>query len=204
LKSEKFYNIDYFENGKNSGKSNYVGYKWNEDKYSEQVDFIETLAGIQPPLSVLDFGCAKGFLVNALRSKGYSAIGQDISEYAIQMAMSEVREYCHLVSGVNAVADGPSFDLICSVHLLEHFSLAYVKQAVGILLQSTKKAVFLIPVGNGSRFNNPVHENDPSHVLRETPDWWGELFANSGAKSITVKDFRTFGGKSDVVGWCVS
>ena len=36
------------------------------------------------PHSVLDVGCAKGFLVEALRDQGLEAFGIDISEYAVQ------------------------------------------------------------------------------------------------------------------------
>lgn len=35
------------------------------------------------PVTVLDMGCAFGYLVSALRSKGVQAYGIDISEYAL-------------------------------------------------------------------------------------------------------------------------
>ncbi len=35
------------------------------------------------PKKVLDVGCAKGFLVEAVRPRGVEAFGNDISEYAM-------------------------------------------------------------------------------------------------------------------------
>jgi hypothetical protein len=43
------------------------------------------------PTTVLDAGCAMGFLVESLRKKGIQSFGIDISEYAIQNVHPDVR-----------------------------------------------------------------------------------------------------------------
>src|SRR5579863_3782598 len=45
------------------------------------------------PSSVLDAGCAMGFLVEALRQRGVEAYGMDISEYAIAQVAEEIKPY---------------------------------------------------------------------------------------------------------------
>lgn len=45
------------------------------------------------PLSVLDIGCAKGFLVLALRNIGIESYGVDVSEYALSQAPNQVSSY---------------------------------------------------------------------------------------------------------------
>lgn len=46
------------------------------------------------PKTVLDCGCAMGYLVSALRRLGVEAFGVDISEYAISKVEPEIKEYC--------------------------------------------------------------------------------------------------------------
>src|ERR1700675_4264980 len=46
------------------------------------------------PRTVLDAGCAMGFLVEALRDRGVDAFGIDISEYAISQVRSDIKPYC--------------------------------------------------------------------------------------------------------------
>ena len=43
------------------------------------------------PRRVLDVGCAKGFLVEALRDRGVEAFGIDVSEYAIGEVRPDIR-----------------------------------------------------------------------------------------------------------------
>ena len=50
------------------------------------------VAGVQPK-TVLDAGCAMGFLVEQLRARGVEAWGVDISEYAIGKAHESIRDY---------------------------------------------------------------------------------------------------------------
>src|SRR5581483_5447782 len=50
------------------------------------------------PGSVLDAGCAMGFLVEALRDRGVEAAGVDISEYAIGKVREDVRCHCWIGS----------------------------------------------------------------------------------------------------------
>src|SRR3954469_18370298 len=63
--------------------------------------FGEIAAGIirdLHPTTVLDAGCAMGFLVEALVQRGVDAHGIDISEFAISQAHESVRDRCQLQS----------------------------------------------------------------------------------------------------------
>ena len=46
------------------------------------------------PCTVLDAGCAMGFLVEALRDRGVDAVGVDVSEYAISQVRPDMRSAC--------------------------------------------------------------------------------------------------------------
>ncbi|MFN2235590.1 MAG: hypothetical protein ACK2U1_15290, partial [Anaerolineales bacterium] len=46
------------------------------------------------PTTVLDAGCALGFLVEGLRNHGVEAFGIDISDYAIENVHQTIKPYC--------------------------------------------------------------------------------------------------------------
>jgi 2-polyprenyl-3-methyl-5-hydroxy-6-metoxy-1,4-benzoquinol methylase len=54
---------------------------------SEDVDRIEMLAGIAPPLRVLDVGCGNGRHSIEMASRGYDVVGIDVAKlYLLQDA----------------------------------------------------------------------------------------------------------------------
>src|SRR5437899_10358722 len=55
------------------------------------------------PGTVLDVGCAKGFLVEALRDRGVEAFGIDVSGYAIGEVRSDVRSFCSVASATEPI-----------------------------------------------------------------------------------------------------
>src|SRR5215218_4972349 len=65
------------------------------------------------PTSVLDAGCAMGFLVEALRERGVEAWGIDVSEYAISQVHESVSEYCTVGSLAEPLPR--RYDLIVSI-----------------------------------------------------------------------------------------
>src|SRR3990172_4083903 len=80
------------------------------DKIVEQVS----------PRTVLDVGCAKGFLVEALRDRGVEAFGLDISEYAISQVRDDLKPYCWVASAGHPLP--LRYDLIVCIEVLEHLS----------------------------------------------------------------------------------
>ncbi len=75
---------DYFERGIASGKSLYENYRWiPELTIPMAMTYIDTL-GLKKEDRILDFGCAKGYVVKALRMLHRKAWGCDVSDYAIE------------------------------------------------------------------------------------------------------------------------
>ena len=61
----------------------------------------------------VDYGCAKGFLVHALRLLGSNAWGEDISEYAVENCHPSVKDYVSL-------PNDNTYDLLICKDVLEH------------------------------------------------------------------------------------
>ena len=74
---ESVYNESYFERGLESGLSLYQNYRWIPELTIPMAMTIIDFLGIKRHQTILDFGCAKGFLVKAFRLLYRSAYGVD-------------------------------------------------------------------------------------------------------------------------------
>src|SRR5262249_44406988 len=95
------YNKDYFENGIVFGISGYLSYGWMAERTLRMVFHMIRELKIAPQESVLDFGCAKGYVVKAFRIFDYEAYGVDVSDYAIGLVDGDVRDHCAVIVGVD-------------------------------------------------------------------------------------------------------
>jgi 2-polyprenyl-3-methyl-5-hydroxy-6-metoxy-1,4-benzoquinol methylase len=118
------------------------------------------------PRSVLDAGCAMGFLVEALRDRGVEAFGVDISEYAISQVRADIKPYCRQGSITEPLAE--RYDLIVSIEVLEHLPTEDAIRAVGNLCEATDDFIFS---------STPIDYQEITHLNVQPPEWWTELFA---------------------------
>ena len=83
--------------------------------------------------SVLDVGCAKGFMVRDLQEliPGISVSGVDISEYAIGCADENVRPGLEVADARDLPYEDDSFDLVVSINTIHNLDLDGVVQALG-------------------------------------------------------------------------
>lgn len=121
------------------------------------------------PNSVLDAGCAYGFLVEALRQQGVEAYGIDISTHAIQNVHPDIHEYCW----VGSVADPlpRKYDLIVSIEVLEHLSQGEAERALDNICQYTDDILFS---------STPFDYKEVTHFNVQPPEYWSALFAKNG------------------------
>jgi SAM-dependent methyltransferase len=121
------------------------------------------------PGSVLDAGCAFGFLVERLRARGVEAWGIDISEHAIARVDSSVADYCR-VGSVLAPFER-RYDLIVCMEVLEHLS-----QPDGV----TAVANFAAHADDVLFSSTPHDFRELTHANVRPPDHWVGLFAEQG------------------------
>lgn len=87
------YGEDYFERGIQTGISLYENYRWMPELTIPFAMRIIDYLHIERGESILDVGCAKGYLVKAFKWLGRDAYGIDISSYAINNADTEIKSY---------------------------------------------------------------------------------------------------------------
>lgn len=117
------------------------------------------------PASVLDAGCAMGFLVESLRRRGVEAYGIDISEYAIQQVHPDIQPFCTVGSIVDPFPR--RYDLIVSIEVLEHMPKAESEKALVNFCQFSDDVLFS---------STPYDYRELTHFNVQPPEVWAEMF----------------------------
>ena len=121
------------------------------------------------PASVFDAGCAHGFLVEALRDRGVTAMGRDISAWANSQVREDIRQYCELGSITDPI--GGRYDLVTCVEVLEHLEDPKARQAIENICRVTDTILFS---------STPSDHSEKTHVnVRPVLDWI-RLFSEHG------------------------
>ena len=131
--------------------------------------FAERIQRDINPASVLDAGCAMGFLVEKLRERGIEAWGVDISEYAIGEVAASIKEYCWIGSVTEPFPR--KYGLIVSIEVLEHLPQEQAESAVANLCKFTDDVLFS---------STPYDYKETSHFNVQPVEYWAELFAKEG------------------------
>lgn len=164
------YDADYYERGVELGISGYTSYRWMPEMTIPLAHEIVTQLGIEKHERIMDFGCAKGYLVKALRLLHHDAMGLDISEYALSQAPEDVKPYLKKFNG--SIWD--TVDWIIAKDVLEHVSYEELPALLYNMRGATNHLFIVVPLGDGKKYVIPEYEKDTTHVIREGLDWWRE------------------------------
>ena len=170
------FNKDYFEDGVRQNLSGYENYKWMPTRSIPEALTIKKHFDFD---SCIDFGCAKGFLVHALRLMDLNAYGEDISKYALDNCHPDVKEYLSLPNNNKC-------DLLIAKDVLEHIEEDELPSILNKLHSKASQFFFTIPLGDNNRFRIKEYEIDVTHVTKKDEQWWLELFNKNGFK---LKEF---------------
>jgi len=121
------------------------------------------------PKTVLDAGCAWGFLVEGFRNRGVDAFGVDISEYAIQNVHPDIKSYCRVGSIVEPFPN--RYNLITCIEVLEHLPQPEAEKAIENLCAHTDEIIFS---------STPFDYKEVTHFNVHDPEYWAEQFARHG------------------------
>jgi ADP-heptose:LPS heptosyltransferase/2-polyprenyl-3-methyl-5-hydroxy-6-metoxy-1,4-benzoquinol methylase len=176
----EWFDADYFENGVKSNWKN--GYHWRDfaGLFRETAQFLVTM--FPEAASFLDAGCAKGFLVRALRELGKDAWGFDHSSWALEHAEESARPFLHPASAESVEFDR-RFDLTLAFSLLENLT---EEQAIKFLRRArewTTQALIVVVVlceDETKRAQLLTEDRDLAHVTLQSHGWWQERLLRTG------------------------
>lgn len=181
--NQSYYDSDYFERGLESGKSAYQNYRWEPELTIPLAMTIVDYLDIKRGQTVLDYGCAKGYLVKALRLLYREAYGFDVSKYALSQIDADTAPFCSDPDVLNK-----QFDFVIAKDVFEHMDIDEVVEVLRKL--HFKKLFAVIPLGDGKTYDAPINNLDKSHIICQSIHWWYIFFENMGFKTYSTYEIK--------------
>ena len=112
------FDYDYWDGSRETG---YGGYKY-DGRWRKVADAMVAAYGIKPGMRVLDVGSGKGFLLHdfAEAVPGIEIAGIDISKYAIEHSMDDVKPFVQVANANKLPFPDKHFDLVISITTLHN------------------------------------------------------------------------------------
>ena len=134
--------------------------------------------------SYLDVGCAKGFLVRALREVGKECWGIDHSQWALDQADPIARPYLIQASADDLPCER-SVDLVLAFDLLSHLTESQAKEFLRRARAVSKMGIVAVirsfeTEEEARQVAEQSEDADLSHILLRTRNWWHGLFIEAG------------------------
>ena len=153
------YEKDYFQ------RIGYDGYR-DFDAHKLRVEKIISMAN---PNSVLDVGCAYGFIVKRLLDKGIYAVGMDISGWCETMSKDIIP--LNYVRHDMRITPYPfreqEFDLLYCEGVLEHIEEEYIPRIMNEFARVSKLRIIQV-----SFDDHKDVEKEEGHILLRDNGWW--------------------------------
>lgn len=170
------YNEDYYRSG------NYTDYLQRAGRYQKLAEdtrgLLKNIGLDRGP--VLDFGCAVGFLIEALNHMNYDTYGVEISEWAL----NECRRKNLNVS--TEVDYSIQYGVTYALDVFEHMTPDELDQF--LIKINTKCLIFRMPIcaeGEDDYYLAGAR-NDKTHVIKWSKSKWKESFEKRGFKTLDL------------------
>ncbi len=181
----RFYDLDYFLSGPETGKGNYRNYRWQPEKTLSEVDALISLWNARPRQVVIDFGAAYGFYVKAFGMRGLRAYGIDCSRHAIEEARKDPDIADRIFHSTSLTAAGIGMaDWVLAKDVLEHLTLVELSRFLSEVNALGAGLAVVVPLArfDGGRYLSPQAEKDGGHNLRRSRQWWRSLLSRNFGK----------------------
>jgi predicted SAM-dependent methyltransferase len=173
------YNRHYFDGGR--GK---VG-GYSREGYWDYPVHWTTFAKImeQKPESVLELGCARGYVLKRLQDAGVRAQGLEVSDHCYQTRVCDGIKTWDLTRTPWPFRD-QEFDLSVSVAVLEHIPESAIEAVASEIRRVSRRGL------HGVDFGEHDDGFDKTHCLFRDQAWWDRLLnpVHSGQQKAVEKD----------------
>ncbi len=133
---------EYFDGERLFG---YGGYSYHPRFWQATVRRFRDYYQLSEDASVLDVGCAKGYMLHDFMElmPKMTVAGIDISEYAIEHAMETVKPFLRVGNARELPYKDNSFDLVISINTVHNLPIEACKQALREIQRVTRGHAFV-------------------------------------------------------------
>jgi len=175
----KRFGKDFFDGDRKYG---YGGFKY-DGRWKSVVKRMKEFYGLRDNASILDIGCAKGFMLRDFMDlmPECTIAGIDVSEYAIENSMPAITPFLRVASAEKLPYPDKSFDLVVSVNSIHNLPLERLKTALREIQRVCRGDSYITvdawrnEVERENLFKWVLTAETMMHV-----DGWKKLFSNVG------------------------
>ena len=133
---------EFFDGDRNYG---YGGFSYNSKYWRDVVTDFSDYYNLQNGSKILDVGCAKGFMLHDLKklNRNFDICGLDISEYAIQNSIKEIKEFLTIGDAKSLPFPDNHFDLVISINTVHNLDKEECTMALKEIQRVTKKDSYI-------------------------------------------------------------
>lgn len=126
-------------------KTGYGGFSYNPKFWELVIPDFKNYFNLSEKSSLLDVGCAKGFMVFDLMRliPGINAQGIDISEYAINNSLESVKEFIQVANANDLPFDDNSFDVVISINTVHNLDIEGCAKSLKEIERVAKRGTFI-------------------------------------------------------------
>lgn len=133
---------EFFDGDRSVG---YGGFSYMPRFWQPVIPTFQSHWGLSAESKVLDVGCAKGFMMHDLAAliPGITVKGIDVSDYAIEHAIEDMRPYVQVADARSLPFEDQSFDVVISVNTIHNLDREDCGQALREISRIAAKGAFV-------------------------------------------------------------
>ena len=171
---------DFFDGDRLYG---YGGYDYHPRFWQDTVRRFRDYYHLADNASVLDVGCAKGFMMHDFKElmPEIKIAGVDVSEYAIEHAIEPMKPYVQVADAKSLPFEDDSFDLIISINTIHNLPLDDCKQSLREIQRVSKAHSFLtVDAWRNEEQHIQFLKWNLTALTYMHVDEWNEVFVETG------------------------
>jgi len=133
---------EFFDGDRRYG---YGGFNYHPRFWQAVVPTLQAHFGLKAGTSLLDVGCGKGFMLHDVAAliPGVVAKGVDVSEYAIENAIEDMKPHVQVANARSLPYPDKSFDVVISINTIHNLERKECGQALREIERVSSKGSFV-------------------------------------------------------------
>ena len=173
---------EFFDGSRCTG---YGGFEYNPKFWQPVIPDMVSHFGIQPNDSLLDVGCAKGFMLADFKMAfpEMCVRGVDISSYAIENAHPLIKQDVEVADCASLPFEEDSFDYVISITTLHNHDYETCKKSLSEIQRVAKKGAFItVDAYRNEAEKRAMYAWNLTAKTILHVDEWRKLFLDAGYK----------------------